>query len=151
MKRINMMTVIVALILGALAQAHSQTPKSKTQKLEPRTETATAKRTVLVKQLPDNVEGVSLKGDQVKLKSGYKFVKGPNNTMTVARMNNTGTGGTWKCECSKTGACGASYSPITGLDCLTEACTGTCTLKVTIGDKATAILMCKSQNLIRQK
>jgi hypothetical protein len=107
MKRINM-TVIVALILGLLAHAHSQTPKSNTQKPEPQAETATAKRTVLVKQLPASVEGVSLKGSQVKLKPGYKFVKEPNNTITVARMNGTGVGGTWKCECSKNGACGVA-------------------------------------------
>jgi hypothetical protein len=150
MKRINM-TVIVALILGLLAHAHSQTPKSNTQKPEPQAETATAKRTVLVKQLPASVEGVSLKGSQVKLKPGYKFVKEPNNTISVARMNGTGIGGTWKCECSNNGACGVSISPITGLDCLTESCTGTCTLKVTVGDKATAVLMSKSQNLIRHK
>jgi len=150
MRRVNM-TVIVALILGLLTNAHSQTPKSKNHKPESRAETATAKRTVLVKQLPASVEGVSLKDGQVKLKPGYKFVKEPNNTITVARMNGAGIGGTWKCECSDKGACGVSISPNTGLDCLTESCTGSCTLKVTVGDKATAVLMSRSQSLIRQK
>lgn len=155
MRRISM-AVIAALILGLLAPAHSQTPKSKKQKAEkqkaePQAEAATNKRTVLVKELPTSVEGVSLKDGQVRLKSGYKFVKESNSTVSVARINGTGIGGTWKCECSNTGSCGASISPITGLDCLTESCTGSCTLKVTVGNRATAILMSKSQNVIRQK
>lgn len=151
MKRLNV-TVAVAMTLALLASAHSQTPKSKSP--PPQAQTAKAEKAekeVLVKQLPAGVEGVSLKGSQVKLKPGYKFVKEPNNTVTVARMNGTNIGGTWNCACSKDGGCGVSISPVTGLDCLTESCTGSCTLKVTVGDKATAVLMSKSQKLIRQK
>jgi hypothetical protein len=56
-----------------------------------------------VKRLPAGVEGVELIGSIVRAKSGYKFVKQPNNTVTVARMAGRGRGagvaGIWSCKC----------------------------------------------------
>jgi hypothetical protein len=87
----------------------------------------------LVSRLPANIEGVELVGGTVRAKSGYKFVKQPNGSVTVARMaGGAGVGGTWSCTCqSQTGKCSAVVSG-DFLYCLTATCGGPCPLEITI-------------------
>lgn len=62
--------------------------------------TTARKGKVLVKRLPDGAEGVELKEGTLRLRDGYKFLKNPNGTVTVARMNDgQGVGGSWSCTC----------------------------------------------------
>jgi hypothetical protein len=140
MKRISMI-VIVALTLALMAYAHSRRSKSNSHTPEPQTPPARAKGTALVKQLPAGVVGVELKGSLVQLIPGYKFVKEPNNTVSVARMKGRGNvSGDWNCNCSKDGDCGVAIES-GSLSCTMNTCKGSCTLKVTIGLKSTGVLM----------
>jgi hypothetical protein len=143
MKR-NSLIILTTLVMALLVTVYGKTTKTKNlpePSVEPSAQAARRKGTALVNQLPANIEGVELKGNQVRLKEGYKFVNGPNKTMAVARIKGGGNiGGSWNCACSKDGNCGVSVGD-NGLDCLMESCKGSCTLKVTIGDKATSIMM----------
>lgn len=66
--------------------------------------TSARKGKVLVKRLPDGAEGVELKEGALRIRDGYKFVKNPNGTVTVARMNDgQGVGGSWSCTCDDKG------------------------------------------------
>ncbi len=139
MKRITIV-LTATLMLALLTYAHSRTLKPNSPP-KPTTQTVTAKKTALVKQLPAGVEGVELKGNSLRLKEGYKFVPEPNKSVSIARIKGgTKISGTWDCACSKDGACGVSVGP-NGLDCLMETCKGSCTLKVTIGGQATRVIM----------
>ena len=116
----------------------------------------------LVKHLPPKVQGVELVGGTVRAKEGYHFVKQPNGTVTVARMNGQGVGGSWKCFCEGpsggegTGECGSTVDPLSGLNCTTGTCNGTCHLKVTTEPgKWTAIMayeqMCTFTKSVRAR
>ena len=109
----------------------------------------------LVNRLPTGIEGVELIGGTVRAKSGYKFVKHPNDTVTVARTAGGGRGagiaGIWSCKCvhpdghlaglNPLGACPVEISGGTTLSCKTEKCTGTaCELTVKTGEITTAII-----------
>jgi hypothetical protein len=87
----------------------------------------------LVKHLPAKIEGVELVGGTVKVKSGYKFVKQPNGTVTVARIagggGGLGVGGSWECSCTN-GECGSQTIGGT-LTCTKGTCKGPCVLVVT--------------------
>src|SRR5438874_13477471 len=75
MRRIITMTTF-AVALTMLGLAYSQSAKTAAPKVGK----------VLVKSLPKGIEGVELAGGKVKVKSGYKFVKQSNGTVTVAKM-----------------------------------------------------------------
>jgi hypothetical protein len=109
----------------------------------------------LVKRLPAGIEGVELIGSRVRAKSGYKFVKRPDDTVTVARTAGGGRGagiaGIWSCKCvhhhgrlaglNPFGACPVEISGGTTLNCKTEKCTGVaCDLTVKTGELTTAII-----------
>ena len=109
----------------------------------------------LVKRLPAGIEGVELIGGTLRAKSGYKFVKQSNDTVTVARMPGGGRGagvaGIWSCKCvhhhgrlaglNPFGACPVEISGGTTLNCKTEKCTGVaCELTVKAGELTTAII-----------
>ena len=109
----------------------------------------------LVKRLPAGIEGVELIGGTVRAKSGYKFVRQPNDIVTVARVGGGGRGagvaGIWSCKCvhhhgrlaglNPLGACPVEISGGTTLNCKTEKCTGTaCELTVKTGKLTTAII-----------
>jgi hypothetical protein len=109
MKRISAIALVLAsiglIILGCVQAPTTVTPKAGKP---------------LVKRLPANIEGVELVGGTVRAKSGYKFVKQVNGTVTVARMagggggGGLGIGGTWKCECRQTSPGGTCTTLQTG-------------------------------------
>ena len=92
----------------------------------------------LVKRLPAGIEGVELVGGTVRAKSGYKWVKQPNGSVTVARMADGGwsvPGGSWECLCQATlpppaHECTLKFTS-GGLRCVYKTCLGTCALNVT--------------------
>jgi len=111
-----------------------------------------------VKSLPAGIEGVELIGSTFRAKSGYKFVKHPNDTATVVRMaggdRSAGIAGIWSCKCvqpggplaglNPLGACPVEISGGATLNCKTEKCTGVaCELTVKIGELTTAIIAFK--------
>lgn len=109
---------------------------------------ATAKEgKALVKALPKGVEGVELIGNKVRLKSGFKFVKNPKGTVTVARMaGGHGVAGEWICACKGNKGESGTCSVIIGSDTLSclkgtgDTCTGTCGLTVIIKGIASRII-----------
>jgi hypothetical protein len=106
---------------------------------------------VMVKRLPDKVEGVMLKDGQVKLKPGYKFVKRTNGTVAVARISGSvsqgnNISGTWSCSCTTTsgpagkGKCAVTISS-SFISCESDICTGSCTLLTTVEGARTNVIM----------
>jgi hypothetical protein len=139
MKRKKLMALFALTVMALIVTAYARNPKTGNPPVPCGQNSKSAKK-VLVKRLPANVEGVELKGDRVLLKEGYKFVKESNNTISVARIKGGGgISGGWDCACSKEGNCGVSVGD-TGLDCLMESCKGSCTLKVTVGNRATSVI-----------
>jgi hypothetical protein len=128
--------------LSLTPRAQAQTRVSKTQ-----AQTATATPRLLEKQLPPGVEGVELKENGIALKAGFKFVKGPNNTVRVASLRpGSGVTGTFDCKCvltdtnkQKSGTCPTNINgPL--LTCTTGTCGGNCDLDVTVGVTRTALM-----------
>ncbi len=144
MKHINII-LIVALMLASLVCAGGQTPKAKTQKPQSVSQAAKVKERTLVKRLPDGLEGVEIKGNAVRVKSGYKFVKQANGTVTVARIKGGGNnvGGSWNCDCwSGSGGCEA-YILADTISCLKskDGCTGSCKLSVVVKGTRTGVVI----------
>jgi hypothetical protein len=138
--------IFVTLTLTLLIWASGQTPPSDGPAQKGRGR-------AMVKKLPDKVEGVMLKDDQVKLKPGYKFVKRANGTVAVAIISGSvglnDVGGTWACGCTAdalpkkgvpTGTCTVNFYP-GGLNCSQGTCTGTCFLAATVEGTKTNIIM----------
>jgi len=132
MKRIGLVMSAIALLLLPPNYVYSQSGKSGARAKIGRP---------LLKSLPTNVEGVELVGNKVRTKSGYKFVKQANGTVTVARMaggGGAGAGGSWSCS-----SCGNCSAVISGgyLTCQ-GSCTGNaaCTLTVVVKGRATAVI-----------
>src|SRR5438067_8537484 len=101
MRQISVIMLAIASVLAMFACVSNQTPTSAAPKVgKP-----------LVKRLPAKIEGVELVGGTVRVKSGFKWVKQPNGTVTVARMagggGGLGVGGSWSCDCTGggTGSC----------------------------------------------
>jgi|SRR5207248_1639596 len=103
----------------------------------------------LVKRLPAKIEGVELVGGTVRVKSGFKWVKQPNGTVTVARMagggGGLGVGGSWSCDCTGggTGSC-TSVTTQGSLSCYkgsAATCTGRCELTVSTTGLRTGIFI----------
>jgi hypothetical protein len=94
MKRtIASVLVVAAVILTIFGCASSQQPSAQARK----------PGKALVKRLPGRIQGVELAGNTVRVKPGFKWVKQPNGTVTVARMaggGGLGSGGTWSCDCT---------------------------------------------------
>ena len=145
MRRISVIVLAIAFVfLMLLRSVSSQAPTAAPKAGKP-----------LVKRLPAGIEGVELIGGMVRAKSGYKFVKHPNDTVTVARMAGGGRGagvaGIWSCKCvhhhgklaglNPLGACPVEIPGGTTLNCKTEKCTGVaCELTVKTGELTTAII-----------
>jgi hypothetical protein len=129
MRQISVILLTITSVLMMLACVSKQAPTTAGPKVgKP-----------LVKRLPANVEGVELVGGGVRAKSGYHFVKQPNGTVTVARMSGLGIGGTWSCDCSDAGDCGAVVT--NGfLYCTQGKCTGACTQTITVGEVRTKVI-----------
>ena len=125
MRRISVIMLMVAsVVLVILGCVSNQAP----------TTAAPRVGKPLVKRLPAKLEGVELVGGTVRAKSGYKFVKQVNGTVTVARMTGggggLGIGGTWNCDCQTTsgGTCTA-FIKSGVLVCLPGTCS-TCDLTI---------------------
>ena len=145
MRRISTIMLAIAFVFFMMLRSvSSQAPSAAPKTGKP-----------LVKRLPAGIEGVELIGGTVRTKAGYKFVKQPNETVTVARMAGGGRGagvaGVWSCKCvqhdghlaglNPLGACPVEISGGTTLNCKTEKCTGVaCELTVKTGELTTAII-----------
>jgi hypothetical protein len=82
----------------------------------------------LVRCLPPSTEGVELAGGTVRAKSGYKFVKRPDGSVTVARMAGGGTGVSFSCHCQAEGTCTVVIH-IDAIYCQ-SMCSGVCRLAI---------------------
>ena len=135
MRRINLL-ILFALATALAICTYGQEWRSESQTKPP-------KGKILVERLPEGVEGVELKDGMVRLKSGYKFVKGKGNTVSVARIRGGGdlnARGTWSCHCSDdSGGCSIFQTP-SSLYCETGGCTGACELKTTTNEGVVAIM-----------
>jgi hypothetical protein len=137
MKRISVIILgLASVVLTILSCVSTQAP----------TTAAPKAGKPLVKRLPAKIEGVELVGGTVKAKPGYKFVKQPNGTATVARIGGggggPGLGGTWSCSCMDGGTC--SVIIVGGwIWCFTGSgatCTAYCELSVTTTGLRQAIM-----------
>src|SRR5581483_3508388 len=154
MKRVGTLIIILALVslAGALLVfAQKQTQKLTSRTVSPNSGNAGAGEQVaktkgrnLVKKLPDGVGGVALAEGLIRLKPGYRFVKGKNGKVSVYLMRGGGgaIGGDWECTCSSIGKTNDCKASIAGgfLTCLSGAeCTG-CDLSVTVGKWKQAVI-----------
>jgi hypothetical protein len=147
MKRTFMLTVIaVALVLPAYFYGQKSRPgrvppgTDSDERLEREQIDKAKAKEVLVKRLPDGVEGVELKNGAVRLRPGYKYVKQSDGTIGVALIAGGGaggsnTGGSWTCECvGGRGACEEFFVADKYLGCRStggpNGCSGTCDLNV---------------------
>jgi hypothetical protein len=151
MKRIYLSTLGV-LALALLVSAYSRTtqsPASKTADVTAQTltiqstQSAKAKK-VLVKELPKTIEGLVLENGVFKLKSGYKFVPQPNNTVAVAlQTGGRGVTGSFDCFCAKEGGGNCSATTVGGtISChksKTTPCSDECILRTTINGLKTKL------------
>jgi len=145
MRRISILTAI-ALTLAMVIYGQSQTPQSKSS--APKSESSGAnnqrakpKGRLLVKRLPNGVEGVVIKNGMVRVKPGYKFVKGEDGKVSVYLMSGGGGGlpvsGSWDCYCTKESGSGVGTckAVVSGdyLSCLAGAGCSECKLSVIFG------------------
>ena len=144
MKRISV-SILAVLVMTLLVSAYSRAtqsgnikPVDTTAQAVIRQSTQSAKaRKVLVKELPKTLEGIVLENGVFKLKSGYKFVPQPNNTVAVAlQTGGRGVTGSFDCFCSKEGGGGCSATTVGGtISCgksKTTPCSDECVLRTTI-------------------
>lgn len=135
----------VALILTALIFTYSQSPQPSPQTGQTATVTTQSQpvkaRKVLVKQVPKELEGITLEKGAFKLKPGYKFVPQPNGTVGLSLQTAGGRGvsGTFECSCEGIGHTGSCAVSIVGpyISCLKDKkkpCNKECLLDTTIGD-----------------
>jgi hypothetical protein len=149
--RLFISLVVVGFALALLVFAQRQPQKPTSEKVGPNSgnlgnqEVAKKKGKNIVKELPNGAEGVTLEEGKIKLKPGYKFVKGKNDKVSVNLMRGGGgasVGGDWSCECSsldKTNDCKASIQSGI-LTCISGASCTACDLSVTVGKLKQAIV-----------
>jgi hypothetical protein len=97
-----------------------------------------------VKTLPPGIEGVTLEDGFIKLKPGYRFVKGANGKITVnlaGRSGGVGGGsvrGTFNCECNQTGSCSVATKDgnLVCTKTTKDGCSGTCELLTIISGES---------------
>src|SRR6266480_1387547 len=96
---------------------------------------------LLVKRLPEGVEGVEIKDGAIHLKEGFKFVKEGKGKVVVARMRGNNATGSWSCACTGENRSGSCEEDIeqASLLCNAGSCTGTCKLSVVVKGATTAI------------
>src|SRR5262249_25634986 len=152
MKRISRLfisLVVVSFALAILVFAQKQTQKPPGGKLDPHSgdsgnqEIAKKKGKNLVKKLPDGVEGVTLEDGYIKLKPGYKFVKGKNDKVSVNLMKGSGPSldGMLGCGCyfPDGGSCKVNiYDDI--LICSSQSACTYCRLQLMVGSSKTSII-----------
>ena len=140
MKRISL-SILTVLTLVLLVSAYSRTTQSGAIKINAATQTLTSQpvkaKKLLVKELPKTIEGLVLENGVFKLKSGYKFVPQPNNTVAVAlQTGGRGVTGSFDCFCAKEGGGGCSATTVgSTISCSkskTNPCSDECVLRTTI-------------------
>ena len=93
MKLTGLIRTVLAAIVVVTLGCSTNSPTAQTQK----------PGKALVRSLPSGIQGVELVGNTVRVKPGFKWVKQPNGTVTVARIaggTRFGEGGTWSCDCT---------------------------------------------------
>jgi hypothetical protein len=137
-----------ALILSALMFAYSQVPQSGPQTRQAQAEVVQEKplkpKKVLIKELPEGVEGLKLEKGVFKLQPGYKFVPQPNKSVGIALKAGGGSvTGTFDCFCAKEGGGSCSATTVGGtISCgksKTSPCSDECVLRTTIGGNLTRL------------
>lgn len=144
MKRISI-SILAILALALLVSAYSRATQSgntrptgvTAQTLASQSTQSAKARKVLVTELPRTIEGIVLEKGVFRLKSGYKFVSQPNNTVAVAlQTGGRGVTGSFDCFCSKEGGGGCSATTVGGtISCSkskTNSCSDDCILRTTI-------------------
>jgi hypothetical protein len=100
---------------------------------------------VLIKKIPEALEGIVLEDGQFKLKPGYKFLPTSNNKVTIAlRAGGHNVKGSFDCFCAKQGAGSACAIVAVGgsLVCTksqTSPCSDECILRSTVSGLRTKL------------
>jgi hypothetical protein len=139
MKRISITAIVLAIALAMVSVvASGQNRAGANSQARERVGKA------LVRKLPAGLGGVQLRGNRVRLKAGYKFVKQADGSVMVARIRGGGAGldGKWSCNCNApgTGACD-TVTTGTQLYCSKGACTSSCTLTITTIGASLGVIM----------
>jgi hypothetical protein len=145
---------VVGVILIALVLAYSQSPQPTSPSTQPAPQAEVAKpvkaKRLLVRKLPEGLEGMVLKNGMFALAPGFKFEPRGETAFALVRVNNSGGGGsaTVDCSCSGhnvTGSCvpkTVSGGGTTVLSCgppKENRCTGECVMVVTMGGSKTKL------------
>lgn len=134
--------VLIILILGfsQLRLSGSQTRQDVTPTAERQ---SVPVKKVLVKKLPEALEGIALEDGQFKLKPGYKFLPSTNNRIIIAlQTGGHGVKGSFDCFCPKQGGSCAVITVGGTLSCAksqTSACSDECILRTTINGNRTKL------------
>ena len=82
---------------------------------------------------PKEVEGVTITGNTVALKPGYRFVQMPGNKLGIESIARKRLVALHECKCSKAGSCDASlnYAELR-VDCKPVGCKSGCYNSVTL-------------------
>lgn len=139
MRRMSL-PIVGALVLITFAFVYSQSPSTAPQTSQTVTETAESKpakaKKVLVKKLPDGLEGIVLEDGQFKLKPGYKFLPTTNNKVNIAlQAGGHSVKGSFDCFCPKQGGNCSAVTVGGIISCSpskTTPCSDTCMLRTTI-------------------
>jgi hypothetical protein len=142
--------VLPVLIVITLVVTYRQSPSQSTQtraKSVPSGQLQQVKpRKILVKELPKDLEGITLKNGVFKLKPGYKFVPQPDGSVVVAlQAGPHSLGGRFMCVCESSGATSGVCAVLTDKSTLTcgklkdNPCSGECKLTVLTTGARTAL------------
>jgi hypothetical protein len=122
------------LVFLACAQQHKEAQTSQSSG-----SIGAPKGTLLVKQLPADVQGVELKNGMLRLKPGFVFEKKPKHQFVVA-LTTGGGGSTTSGGC---GCTGGTCDPVNRggiIVCEGSNCTGKCGLALTLHGVRTRIM-----------
>ena len=134
------LVIVGAVVLIIFIFVHGQTPQTAPQTSRAVTESAESQppkaKKVLVKKLPEGLEGVVLEDGQFKLKPGYKFLPPTNNKVTIAlQAGGHSVKGSFDCFCPKQGGTCAAVTVQGIISCQpgkATPCGDQCILRTTI-------------------
>lgn len=142
--------IVGVLVLIMFMFVHSQSPSTAPQMSRTITESAESQparaKKLLVKKLPEGLEGIILEEGQFKLKPGYKFLPQTNSKVTIALMaGGHSVKGSFDCFCPKQGGGSCSAVTVGGIiSCQpskTTPCGDSCMLRTTIDGYRTKLAM----------
>lgn len=144
MRRIHFIP-LVTLTLSTLILAYGLSPQTTSRRGQAATgqsQLAKAKK-VLVKELPEGMEGIALENGRFKLMPGYKFVPQPNGTVTVAlQAGGRPVSGSYDCSCSGGSGTCSVLADSTGISCFKDkkdTCSKECKMTGTIRGSKTVL------------